>query len=85
MVRNLLSFYNGCTDSEVVDTSVVAGAKECLVNADTANLFCRHNIIHEVRTCCNRLDFGKVKGILSCVNRIGIALENSLRLTASCL
>ena len=85
MVRNLLSFYNRCSDTQIIDTAIVAGTKECFVNADAADLFGRNYIIYKVRTCCYRLDFGQVKGILSCVNRVGITLKYSLRLTASCL
>ena len=85
MVGNLLSFYNGCSDTQVVNTAIVAGTQECLIDADTADLFGRNYIIHKIRACCYRPDFRQVKRILSCVNRIRITPEYSLRLTSSCL
>ena len=37
--RYFLSFDNLCAYTEIFDTSVVAGSKECLINLDTAHVF----------------------------------------------
>lgn len=65
MVGNLLSLYNGCSDTQVVNTAIVAGAQECLVDADTADLFGRNYIIHKIRTCCYRPDFSDRSNVYS--------------------
>ena len=42
MVGNFLSFYNGCSDTQVVNTAIVAGAQECLIDADTGEPWTAH-------------------------------------------
>ena len=83
MIGNLVTFQDLCADAQIVDTSVVAGAKEGLIDADSADFLCRNDIIDKVRACCNRLNLRQIKRILSRIDSIRIALKDCLRLSAS--
>ena len=69
-----MPFENGRTNTKVFNTAVVTGAKKCLVDLDAAGFLSRNYIVNEVRFRYNRAYFGKIEGVLSCVNSIRIAV-----------
>ena len=49
LVSNFLSFDNCCSDTQVFNTAIVAGTKECFVNLDSADFFGRNYIIYKIQ------------------------------------
>ena len=45
-------------DTQIIDTAIVAGTKECFINLNTAHFFSRTEIVYEVRFCDNGTNLG---------------------------